>query len=255
MYALDVLVAITLFLLALGVGLWLKAWRYVGGSTAQANTAQANTAQANKVRADRAQLLGSLAAGVLTGACAAAAVLALQQWLSVSSAYTVWRANVETAADIPGFTPGTRSLQGLNLSGKQLEDADLRGADLTGVVLNDTDLRGALFRKANLQGVNMIGANLATAELPDANLSGAQLQAARFDDASVWDATFAEFKNGKWIRAIANAETCWPKGFLESSKAKQIMPGPDHNYSSLGLSRGFEQPYCKPTHWPASVLR
>jgi hypothetical protein len=100
----------------------------------------------------------------------------------------------------------------------------------------------------------MIGANLATAELPGANLSGAHLQAVRFDDAYVWATTFAEFKNGKWIRAIANAETCWPRGFLESPKAKQIMPGPDHNYSWLGLSRGFEQPYCKPTHWPASVL-
>ena len=264
MYALEALIAIPLFLLVLGVGLWVKAWRYAGGSTAQANTAQANTAQANtaqantaqanKARADRAQLLGSLAAGVLTGAFATVAVLLLQQWLSASSADTAWRANVETAADIPGFAPGNHSLQGLNLSGKQLEDADLIGADLTGVDLNDTDLRGAYFGNANLQGVNMIGANLATAELPDANLSGAQLQAARFDEAYVWDTTFAEFKNGKWIRAIANAETCWPRGFLESSKAKQIMPGPDHNYSWLGLSRGFEQPYCKPTRWPASVL-
>jgi uncharacterized protein YjbI with pentapeptide repeats len=239
MYAMKALIAISVFLFILGAILWWKAWRDAGGSTAKAN---------------RAQLLGSLASGVLTGAVAAVAVLLLQQWLSTSSADTLWRADVETAADIPGFTPGNHSLQGLNLSGKQLEDAGLDNANLTGVDLNDTDLRSAYFDKANLQGVNMIGANLATAELPGANLSGAKLQAARFDYAYVWDTTFAEFKNGKWIRAMANAETCWPRGFLESPKAKQIMPGLDHNYPRLGPSRGFEQPYCKPTHWPASVL-
>ena len=236
MYALVALAVIPVILLIVGLVLWVLAWR-----------------QANGAHANRAQLLGSLAAGVLTGAFATVAVLLLQQWLSVSSADTVWRANVETAADIPGFTPGNHSLQGLNLSGKQLEDANLYKAVLTGVDLNDTDLRGAYFGKANLQGVNMIGANLATAELPGANLSGAQLQAARFDDANIWSAKFAEKdKNGKWIRAIASGSTCWPKGFLESSKAKQIMLGRDRHYPQL--SRGFESPHCLPTHWPASVL-
>jgi uncharacterized protein YjbI with pentapeptide repeats len=243
MYALVLLAVIPAILLVLGVVLWGKAWRYAGGSTAQANPAQAN----------RAQLLGSLAAGVLTGAFATAAVLLLQQWLSVSSAETVWRANVGTASDIPGFTPGNYSLQGLNLSGKQLEDADLYKAVLTKVDLNDTDLRGAYFKNANLQGDNMIGANLATAELPGANLSGAQLQAVRFDDASIWSATFAEFKNGKWIRAIASGSTCWPRGFLETRMAKQIEMGRDRQYP--WLSRGFEQPHCLPTHWSAYVLR
>jgi uncharacterized protein YjbI with pentapeptide repeats len=263
MYAPVWLMVIPACLLVVGGLLWWIAWRYAGGgaqantalaNTGQANTGQANTARTNTARTNRAGLLGSLAAGILTGAFATVAVLLLQQWLSASSADTVWRANVETAADIPGFTPGNHSLQGLNLSGKQLEDADLNGADLMGVDLNDTDLRSAYFDNANLQGVNMIGANLATAELPGANLSGAQLQAARFDYAYVWDTTFAEFKNGKWIRATANAETCWPGGFLESPKAKQIMPGFDHNYPSLGLSRGFEQPHCKPTRWPTYVL-
>jgi Pentapeptide repeats (8 copies) len=243
MYALVALAVIPVFLLVLGVVLWVIAWQRAGGSGTPANTSQAN----------RAQLLGALAAGVLTGAFATVAVLLLQQWLSVSSADTVWRANVETAADIPGFTPGQHSLQGLNLSGKQLEDANLSRADLRGVQMQDTDLRGAYLGGAKLQGDNMIGANLASAELPGANLSGAQLQAARFDNAYVEKARFAEFKNGKWIRAIANASTCWPQGFLETRRAKQIRMGPDQYYP--GLSRGIEQPHCLPTHWPASVLR
>ena len=201
---------------------------------------------------NRGQVLGGLSAGVLTGAAVTVGVLVLQQWLADSSADLVWRTSVETASDIPGFSPGHHSLQGLNLSGKQLEDADLYKADLTGVDLNDTDLRGAYFGKANLQGVKMVGANLATAELPGANLSGAQLQAVRFDDAYIWRSTFAEFKNGKWIRAIASGSTCWPKGFLETPMAKQIRMGRDRNYR--WLSRGFEQPHCLPTRWPASVL-
>jgi uncharacterized protein YjbI with pentapeptide repeats len=280
MFARVALWVIPLILLSAGVVLLVIAWRLAGSSTAQANTAQANTAQANTaqantaqantaqantaqantaqantVRANHANLLGSLAAGILTGAFATVAVLLLQQWLATSSADTVWRTSVENAADIPGFTPDGHSLQDLNLSGKQLEDAGLNYADLTGVDFNDSDLRGAYFHHANLQDVNMIGANLASAELPGANLSGAQLQAARFDDADISGITFAQFKNGKWIhRAMANAETCWPRGFLESSVAKQIMPKFDHNYPSLGLSRGFDQPNCLPTHWPASVL-
>jgi uncharacterized protein YjbI with pentapeptide repeats len=242
MYALVLLAVIPAILFILGMALWIKAWHDAGGTTAHANPAQVN----------RAQLLGGLAAGVLTGAFATVAVLLLQQWLSDSSADTVWRANVETAADIPGFSPAGHSLQGLNLSGKQLEDADLYKAVLTGVDLNDTDLRGAYLKKANLQGVDMIGANLATAELPKANLSGAQLQAARFDDASIWTAKFAEFKNGKWIRATASGSTCWPKGFLETRMAKQIRMGRDRQYPRL--SRGFEQGHCLPTHWSSSAL-
>jgi uncharacterized protein YjbI with pentapeptide repeats len=256
---------IPLILLAVGFLLLRIAWRLGGKGTAQANTPQANTPQANipqtntaqadTVRANHANLLGSLAAGIVTGAFATFAVLLLQQWLATSSAYTAWRTSVENAADIPGFTSDGYSLQGLNLSGKQLEDAGLNYADLAGVDFNDADLRSAYFHHANLQGVNMIGADLANAELPWANLSGAQLENARFDYASVSETTFAQFKNGKWIhRAMANAETCWPKGFLESPLAQQIMPEPDHNYPSLGLSRGFDQPNCLPTRWPEYVL-
>jgi uncharacterized protein YjbI with pentapeptide repeats len=242
MVVLVALAVISAFLFVLGMGLLARAWRLAGSCTTPADTSQAT----------KAQLLGGLAAGVLTGAVATLAVLLLQQWLSASSADTVWRANVATAADIPGFTPGNHSLQDLNLSGKQLEDANLSGADLRGVPLEDTDLRGAHLGHANLQGDNLIGANLASAELPGANLSGAKLQAARFDNAYVEKARFAEFKNGKWIRAIANISTCWPQGFLHSRKAKQIRMGPSQ-YSG-GLSRGREQPHCLPTHWPASVL-
>jgi hypothetical protein len=252
MYALEALAG---GLLVLGGVLLVWAWRWAGLSTAPVQAHGGGHAQANAAKANRAALLGSLSAGVLTGAVAALAVLLLQQLLTASAAEAVWRADVQVASDIPGLTP-TYPLQGLNLSGKQLEDAGLTNANLTTVDFNDADLRGAQLGNANLQNDNLIGANLATAELPGANLSGAQLQAARLDYAVIDDVTFAEFnkKTGKWTRAIADALTCWPKGFLESSKAKQISMGYNRNYPGLGLSRGFEQGHCLPTHWPASVL-
>src|SRR5690242_18271899 len=72
-------------------------------------------------RANIAQVLGGLSSGLLTGAAVTVGVVVLQQWLADSSAEIVWRTSVETASDIPGFSPGHHSLRGLNLSGKQLE--------------------------------------------------------------------------------------------------------------------------------------
>jgi Pentapeptide repeats (8 copies) len=200
---------------------------------------------------------GGLSAGVLTGAAVAVGVLVLQGWLADSSEEIVWRTSVETASDIPGFSPGHHILRGLNLSGKRLEDADLRGKNLRGVQLRDTDLRGADLRGAHLQGANLIGANLAATELEGANLSGAQLQATRFDNAEVEHAIFAEFnkKKHKWVRAVANASTCWPEAFFkDATGAKQIEAKFDQNYKKLLIS-GRVQPDCSSkTHWPKSLL-
>lgn len=174
-----------------------------------------------KQRADRAQVWGALGAGLLTGAAVAVGVVLLQQWDANSSADAVWRADVETAADIPGFSPGNHSLLGLDLSGKQLHDADLHGANLTGVQLRDTDLTGADLTDADLHDANLTGANLKAAKLFGADLSGAQIFDTQFQQADL-----------KGIKSLAGAQaevtTCWPPGFLESPVAKGIQPEPWH---------------------------
>ena len=69
-------------------------------------------------------------------------------------------------------------LQGADLRGVKLKDADLinanlRGANLTGADLRDANLRGADLEGAILRHANLIGADLRNADLKDAILRDA----------------------------------------------------------------------------------
>ena len=186
--------------------------------------------------ANRAQVLGALAAGLLTGAAVALGVVLLQQWQTNSSADALWRASVETAANIPGFSPGDHSLGGIDLSGKQLEDANLSSADLRQVELRDTDLARAVLTGADLRGVKMYSANFDNTVLTGADFSHALLMGAQF--------VGADFRNIKsFAGAQADAFTCWPPGFLESPLAKGIIP---KSHGSYPASPGQEFPHCLP---------
>ena len=103
----------------------------------------------------RAQVLGSLSAGLFTGAGVAVGVLVLQQWMTDANAATLWRTSVQTAASIPGLTEAY-SLKGLVLSGKDLHDAYLQKAHLEGLLMEDTNLKGAQLQGAYLQGADLI---------------------------------------------------------------------------------------------------
>jgi hypothetical protein len=189
--------------------------------------------------ASRAQAWGSLCAGVLIGAGVTVGVLVLQQWLADANAAAAWRANVQTAASIPGLTP-VHSLQGLVLSGKDLHDAELKRANLQRLHMRDTNLTGANLQGADLRHADLIGANLKTAELRNANLSGAHLEAARFDFASVEHAR-------SFAGAHANALTCWPDGFLALPIARGIKAEPwDNGNGDKITNRGHYPPCRKP---------
>lgn len=190
---------------------------------------------------DRAQVWGALSAGILTGAGVTVGVLVLQQWLSDANANALWRANVQTAAAIPGFTADHHTLQGLNLSGKQLQDAELRGANLRDVQLRDTNLTGADLAYAHFNGDVMYSANLSNTNLIGADLSGAQLQGVQFKHADIYSV--------KSLRgAIANAATCWPAGFFSFPIAKQVKAVYYHDpRGNVILSPGHEYPHCLKT--------
>ena len=68
------------------------------------------------------------------------------------------------------------TLRNADLSGANLEKADLRGADLRGADLQGANFEEAVLRGANLQGADLRGANLFKANLEDANLQGADLE-------------------------------------------------------------------------------
>ena len=223
MSAIDVVEAIAVVLLVGGLVGCLIAVRNASSKT-------------EKV-AKRAQVWGSLFAGILTGAGVTVGVVVLQQWLTDQNAAAVWRANVQTAASIPGLT-AAYPLTGLVLSGKDLHDAYLQGAHLEGLEMRDTDLKGANLQGAHLQGADLVGADLSTAQLGGANLSGAKLQAANFGRASVEHvASFAG--------AQADATTCWPAGFLELPIARGIIAKPyDNGQGQRVTIPGHEYPHC-----------
>lgn len=93
-------------------------------------------------REPKIEVLVGIGGALITGIAVGVSVLYLQQALEESQKYAAWRANVEIAASIPGFSPAGRDIKAINFSGKALHNADLKGADLRNAQLRDTDLTG-----------------------------------------------------------------------------------------------------------------
>jgi Pentapeptide repeats (8 copies) len=78
------------------------------------------------------------------------------------------------------------NLQGANLKGSHLTDANLQGDDLSGA-----DLQGVHLHGANLQGAFLSGAKLEGANLSHANLQGAKLVGTKLQEAELFRANLA----------------------------------------------------------------
>lgn len=70
------------------------------------------------------------------------------------------------------------NLQGVDLSGINLENVNFRYADLTGAKLEGTNLMGTDLRSANLKNSNLMNAKLNGANLKGAQLEGLNLRSA-----------------------------------------------------------------------------
>ena len=99
----------------------------------------------------------------------------------------------------PHVDIGRANLCGANLSGLNLENAELRGADLSGANLYQAELLHAY-----LQGVDLRGANLREAKLMDADLYESKLRGAVLSDADLSRATLdhADLSNSTLTKAI-----------------------------------------------------
>jgi uncharacterized protein YjbI with pentapeptide repeats len=73
------------------------------------------------------------------------------------------------------YTVSWDSLEGTNLAGVNLTDADLRGVYLAGANFEGANLRRAHFAGAFLKDANFRGANLAEADMRESILAGADL--------------------------------------------------------------------------------
>ena len=76
-------------------------------------------------------------------------------------------------ANLSGVNLEGANLGGVDLSGSDLENTNLRGADLRGVDLEYATLRASDLRDTNLTGVNLRGACLRNANLKGVDLRGA----------------------------------------------------------------------------------
>jgi hypothetical protein len=168
-----------------------------------------------------------LGVGLLTGATFGLAVFLLQvvndrnateiqkRQQQAATRETVQLA-IATTSDLSGFDPRGEPLKGTYLAGKSLKRARFKDVNLTRAELRDANLTGALLQGAQLNYANLINANLTDADLTDADLSGAKVHAAKFDAAGV-----EKVKSLKG--AVANADTCWPTGFLEGKHTADLV--------------------------------
>ena len=113
-------------------------------------------------------------------------------------------------ADLSGVDLEYADLDGADLRDANLSGADLRGADLRNASLWYADLRGADFRDAslgcadlgyadlggaNLSGADLRDADLRGADLGHANLYGADFSGADLDGADLWSTDLSCVKN------------------------------------------------------------
>ncbi|MFD0271587.1 pentapeptide repeat-containing protein [Streptomyces sp. NPDC127106] len=173
----------------------------------------------------RIEVLAGIGGGLVTGIAIGISALFLEQSFGESQKYAAWRANVEIADSIPGFTPNGKNMDGINFSGKALHNADLRDAPLEGFKFRESDLRGADLAGAQLQGANLIGANLYQEDLKGADLEGASLHSANLTHAVLGPAE--SFEGVK-----VNVYTCWPKGVPKEVLAAVIVV--DHHDEVTG---------------------
>ncbi len=202
----------------------------------------------------RIEVLAGIGGGLVTGIVIGLSALFLEQTIGESQKYATWRANIEIAQSIPGFTPDGRSIKGINFSGKDLHDADLRKTDLKDLRFRESDLRGANIKGVSLQGAELIGANLYEATLLGADLEGASLHSANLTHAEL-DGAGTSFQGTK-----VNAYTCWPKGMPTKMLAHVVvqkfwdeatgkMLGPQEDMQD-GFKGGQQAPNC--TLWDGS---
>ena len=91
-------------------------------------------------------------------------------------------------ASLQGEDLSYRELQNVNFTGADLTDARLVGANLTGAVLRDTRLTGAWLDEARLTGADLRGADLTRARLARTDLRGAAIAGSRWTRAALIDA-------------------------------------------------------------------
>jgi hypothetical protein len=222
--------ATILGLALIGLGLLIWSWKLARSSDKVAKSG----------------VISSVGSGLVTSSVVSFALLLVQASMENYRNEAQWRDSLVVASTLNGFDPRGHSVENLNLSGKILIGAKFDSKNLADSQLNDTDLRSSTFYNADLRRVNLRGSNLSTAEFNGADLSGADLRGA--------DLSYAAIETAKTLKgATADANTCWPEGFMETKLFKEVKAtsmviverGERHKTDP---ERGVEQPDCDQRH-------
>ena len=146
----------------------------------------------DQVAEEKTRLIRELGSGVNQMAVEAAERLRLRGWLVDGSV---------KGADLSGA-----NLQGADLRDANLQGVDLIGANLQGAILWDADLQGAELIGANLQGATLWNADLQGAFLKSAKLQGATLEVANLEGAFL---TYADLEGANLKYANLEGATLW----------------------------------------------
>ncbi|WP_411101887.1 pentapeptide repeat-containing protein [Streptomyces sp. cmx-4-9] len=198
-------VAAVLALIVVGIGLAAYGW-HMAKKGPEGTTA-------------RVEVLSGIGGGLITGFAVGLSVLFLEKGFVAAQERAVWRANVEIAESIPGFTPGNRSLAGMHFTGKRMKGADFSGLDLREISFRDAELLGADFDGADLRGADFTGANLETASFRKADLSGALLLSANLGRAEMRDIVALRDTQ-------VNKKTCCPPRLFEQRRELKAQVKP-----------------------------
>lgn len=106
----------------------------------------------------------------------------------------------QTRARVAALLAAGERLDGLDLAGARIFDADFEGRSLAGVILKDAVLHGSRFAGADLSGAVLAGADLTGCDLRAAILEGADLVGATLEGA-IFDGANLEAADLSLVRA------------------------------------------------------
>jgi len=161
-----------------------------------------------------------------------------------------------------GFSLRNKNLRGADLSNVNFrDDTDLSGTDLQGANLSHSIIQGVDFRRANLYGANFSAAIIDTSLFAEANLSSADFSGAifrksHFDSANLNEAILAQtthdctdFRNANLSSADLSAAILQGVDFSHGNLSRANFTQTTHegtNYSDADLSfadlRGMKEP-------------
>jgi uncharacterized protein YjbI with pentapeptide repeats len=173
-----------------------------GLDLSQANLTGASVQRADLNGTDLASAdLSNVASGEVTGTPSALPA----EWMLTTAVPAISQGYlVGPSANLEGAVFSGVDLSGLDLQGANMELETLKGTDLSGADLQGVNLSVAIASDANLSGADLQGANLTVTDLNGANLSGANLSGVVWENTQCPDGTTSSQDHGTCVNNLSS---------------------------------------------------